>query len=280
MPPVIPEMTRTWSENSSATLCQAPLAHFMVHSHDFFEIEFALSGSVNHLVNDKVTTFRGGDIWFLSPSTVHHFYCDAQHPGVERFLLCFSPSVISDTVWKAVDVHAIPFHIHLEGDDFRTFQSMFRLLLSQTVNKTLPRTSFVKWTLEWIVLQLFDKHSPTPMATDISQLHPALVYIHSHFRENITVEDVAKTVHFSIAHFSRLFHKNIGISYRDYVLNLRLSYAFSLLFSPTSKVYEVCFQCGFNSPEYFSRAFRKKFGISPEQHHREKNPGKQHEKEV
>ncbi len=271
----IPEITYDWPENSSASLCLEPLAYSMVHSHDFFEMEFALSGSVNHLVKDKVTTFRGGDIWFLSPSTVHHFYGDAPHPPVERYLLYFEPAFISNTVWKAIDVHALPFCIHLEGEEFRILQNMFRTLLPYANNKFLPRSSFVKWTIEWIILQLFEKHPAPEAAPALSQLQPALVYIQSHFRESITLEDVSETIHFSAAHFSRLFHKNIGMSYRDYVLNLRLSYAFSLLHNPDMKVYEACFQSGFNSPEYFSRAFKKKFGISPEQHYLEKNPEKQ-----
>ncbi len=272
----IPEITHAWKESSPAYLCLEPLAYSMVHSHDFFEMEFALSGSVNHFINNKVATFRGGDIWFLSPSTVHHFYGDAQHPGVARYLLYFDPTFISNTIWKAIDVHALPFCIHSDGEDFRILQNMFRALLPYADNKFLPRTSFVRWTIEWIILYLFEKRPAPETAPELSQLQPALVYIQSHFRENITVEDVADTVHFSTAHFSRLFHKNMGMSYRDYVLNLRLSYAFSLLYSPDRKVSEACFESGFNSPEYFSRAFKKKFGISPEQHYLDKNPEKRH----
>jgi|GEM_PF-1047958 len=263
----IPEIASAWSDSFGASICLEPVAYSQVHSHTFFEIEFALSGSVNHIVNNSATIFQGGDIWFLSPSSVHHFYGDAQHPGVERFLLYFDPALISNAVWKAIDVHALPFCLHLEGEELRMLRHIFRTLLSHADKKVLPRTSIVKQTVEWIILYLFEKHTPAaPVSPAFSQLQPALIYIQSHFRGDLSVEDVAATVHFSEAHFSRLFHKALGLSYRDYVLNLRLSYAFSLLYNPIYKVYEVCFRSGFNSPEYFSRAFKKKFGISPEQH--------------
>ncbi len=275
MPTFIPEITGAWPENSAASLCLEPTNSCMVHSHDFFEMEFALSGSINHVVNNKLTTFRNGDIWFLSPSTVHHFYGDALHPGFERYLLYFDPSFVSNTVWKAIDVHALPFCIHLEAEEFRVLQNVFRTLLSYAKNKFLPKTDFVKWSIEWIILFLFEKR-PTPDASPaLPQLQPALVYIQSHFRENITVGEVADTVHFSAAHFSRLFHKTMGMTYQDYVLTLRLSYALSILHAPDIKVYEACFRSGFNSPEYFSRVFKKRFGISPEQHYLNKNPEKQ-----
>lgn len=271
----IPEFRHSWSENSAASLNRAPLVYSTIHVHNFFELEFALSGSVNHLINNQVTIFRGGDIWLISPATVHHFYSDAIHQGVERYLLLFDPTLISNTVWRAIDVQSTPLCIHLEGRDFDTLQNLFQLLLSYADNRVLPRTEFVKWTLEWIILRLFEKHSPSKTAPVPSQLQPALVYIQTHFRENITMEEVADAVHFSAEHFSRLFHKNIGMSYQNYVLNLRLTYAYSILFSPDITVSEVCFQSGFNSPEYFSRAFKKKFGISPLQHHLDKNPEKQ-----
>lgn len=271
----IPIITSKFPEDSAACLYLEPVASSMVHSHDFFEMEFAVSGSVNHIVNNKATTFCGGDIWFLSPSSVHHFYGDEHHPGIERYLLYFKPEFISNTVWKAVDVHALPFCLHLKGESFRMLQSMFHNLLPYTSNRFLPRSDFVKWTLEWIILYLFEKRSAPETVAAPPQLQPALVYIQSHFRENITVDEVADTVHFSAAHFSRLFHKHMGMSYRDYVQTLRLAYAFSLLHAPDIKVYEACFQSGFNSPEHFSRAFKKQFGISPEQHYLNKNPEKQ-----
>lgn len=271
----IPEFKHSWSENSAATLDRAPLVYSTVHTHNFFEMEFALSGSVNHLINNQITTFQGGDIWLISPTTVHHFYGDAVHPGVERYLLLFDPTFISNTVWRAIDVQTIPLCIHLEGKDFDTLQNMFQLLLSYADNQVLPRTEFVKWTLEWIILHLFKKHLLSKTAPVPSQLQPALVYIQTHFRENITINEVADVVHFSAEHFSRIFHKSIGMSYKDYILNLRLTHAYSILHAPNIKVGEACFQSGFNSPEYFSRAFKKKFGISPLQHYLDKNPDKQ-----
>ena len=256
----------SFKENSKAHIVLEPLLSCNVHMHTFFEFEFALSGSILHIIEDETTVFQGGDIWFISPSTVHHFMSTNDHPGVERYTLYFDPALISEDIWKSIDIQALPLCLHAEGNDFLTLQHMFQTLLSLSDTPYLSDTPFVKWTLEWLILYLFRNH-PVKNPSTAAALQPALLYIQSHFREDITVEEVSSLVHFSTAHFSRLFHKHMGMNYRNYLLNLRLSYAYGALRQPEVKVTEVCFDAGFRSLEYFSRAFKKKFGISPLQYH-------------
>ena len=265
MTPGVNQLTAAWPDNACAYISLQPLSYYMVHSHSFFELEFAVSGSVRHIVGDESGVFRQGDLWFLSPASVHHFYTDNDHPGVVRWLLYFDPAIISDAVWQSVDVEQLPFCLHMQGDDFTTLRVLFRSLDVHAQSMYLPRTEFVIRTLESLILHLFDRRTPATVTLP-SRLQPALVHIQSHFRSSLTIEDAAQTVHLSVPHFSKLFHAHMGLSYRAYVLNLRLTYAYSMLSDPTKRVQDVCFDAGFQTPEYFSRAFKKKFGISPEQH--------------
>lgn len=261
----ITKVHEAWPANTCAFITREPTRSFGVHAHNYFEIEFALSGSIQHIVNGKSTVFAAGDIWFLNPSTTHLFYADAAHPELERYLLYFDPTVISSKVWRTIDILQLPFCLHTSEAEFSLLSSMFAHLASCAKNRLLERTEFVCRSLEWIILYL-SEHHPVSDPT-IAKLQPALVYIQSHYRENIAILDVADVVHYSVPHFSKLFHAYTGLSYREYLLRLRLSYAFLILFNPDIGVQKACFMSGFNTPEYFSRVFRKRFGISPEQHH-------------
>ena len=63
--------------------------------------------------------------------------------------------------------------------------------------------------------------------------------------------------------FSRKFKDVFGISFRDYVVRYRLRAACGLLKNPGSSVTDVAFAVGFNDVSYFSRMFKRHFGMPP-----------------
>jgi AraC-like DNA-binding protein len=63
----------------------------------------------------------------------------------------------------------------------------------------------------------------------------------------------------------------MGISYSDYLLNLRLANAEQLLIKSDSKIIEIALASGFNSISYFNREFLKKNGVSPGEFRKSRN---------
>ena len=91
----------------------------------------------------------------------------------------------------------------------------------------------------------------------------AILYIYSHFRESISLEGTAAQVHYSANYFYHSFRENTGITFQKFLHNLRLDYAMNLLRFTHLSVSDICCECGYNSVQYFSTSFRKKFGKSP-----------------
>ena len=93
-----------------------------------------------------------------------------------------------------------------------------------------------------------------------------------HMRENLatgmSVSTMADMAGFSRSHFARLFKEAEGISPRDYVEDLRLRKALSLLYSRTLSVKEIAFACGIPDVNYFCRLFRRHTGMSPGEYRR------------
>lgn len=86
------------------------------------------------------------------------------------------------------------------------------------------------------------------------------------FAQNISMEEVASQVGFSTHYFCRVFKQEFSVNFVDYLSNLRLSKACELLENPQTSVKEVCFQVGYSEPNYFSRVFKKAYGITPSQY--------------
>ena len=81
--------------------------------------------------------------------------------------------------------------------------------------------------------------------------------------EEWPVRRLARVSGVSEAHFARSFKDAFGVSFRDYVVRLRLKEAARLLENPQARVTQVAYSVGFNDMSYFSRMFKRHFGVSP-----------------
>ncbi|MBB3214713.1 AraC family transcriptional regulator [Herbaspirillum sp. Sphag1AN] len=89
-------------------------------------------------------------------------------------------------------------------------------------------------------------------------------YIDQNLEGDLSVDRLSEVACFSKFHFHRLFSAYCGISVGKYLQLIRLKRAsFRLAFYPDHKIIDIALESGFETPESFSRAFRKMFGQSP-----------------
>lgn len=94
----------------------------------------------------------------------------------------------------------------------------------------------------------------------------AVDYISKNFSGNINLENTAEYVQKSKNYFSYLFKKELGISFIDYLNQVRVEEAKKLLDTTDDKSYEISYKTGFNDYKYFSSVFKKITGMSPAQY--------------
>lgn len=114
--------------------------------------------------------------------------------------------------------------------------------------------------------------SPAPgedgMARSHESVEEALVYIRTHFHENISLEDVSSHVYRSPAYFSRLFKEITGENFSVYLIHYRLERAKALLIETDMKITDISCRVGYQNPSYFSRLYKKHMGCTPEEERR------------
>lgn len=88
-------------------------------------------------------------------------------------------------------------------------------------------------------------------------------YITEHYREHLTLEQMAAFCGFSESHFMKFFKSVIGITFTECINNYRLSQAAQLLANESMPVSKVADYCGFENISYFNRLFKKKYGTTP-----------------
>lgn len=95
-----------------------------------------------------------------------------------------------------------------------------------------------------------------------------LAYLHEHYGERISLDDVSAHVHISKSECCRLFHASYGCSIFTYLSDYRLQKSILLLSDSQLSVLEISDLCGFNSTSYFIKTFREKVGMTPLQYRR------------
>ena len=114
------------------------------------------------------------------------------------------------------------------------------VLLSEILSKNLPQDS---------------KHPQS--------LSKILYYIKENYTSDIRLEDIAEHTKMSKQYCMRLFKKHMNTTINDYILELRMKHAAYLLRDTYMNVNQAADYLGFSSVSYFSRTFKKYFGVSP-----------------
>ncbi|WHY01419.1 AraC family transcriptional regulator [Neobacillus sp. DY30] len=99
----------------------------------------------------------------------------------------------------------------------------------------------------------------------VESLQKAIDYMEEHLLDNITIESIAKQANVSVFHFQRIFSVLTDITVGEYLRRRRLTLAAQELSSTDSKIIDVALKYGYDTPESFSKAFRKQHGITPSQ---------------
>lgn len=88
-------------------------------------------------------------------------------------------------------------------------------------------------------------------------------FIDERYNEDLSLEQVAKSVHTSTFYFCKLFKKMTGENFTDYLSRVRIAKAKNLLLNPDLRIGEIAYEVGFQSLTHFNRVFKKVLGVAP-----------------
>ena len=98
---------------------------------------------------------------------------------------------------------------------------------------------------------------------NLNRLSVITSYMKEHYASDLTLEEVARVFGYSPTYLSRMFRKYAGITYKNYLQNIRLEYAMKDLKGGSLSVTEAALRSGFSGSKALARAFQKKYGMLP-----------------
>lgn len=114
---------------------------------------------------------------------------------------------------------------------------------------------------------------PEPCETKAGRqefIEKSVGYIHENYKGKLTLKMVASYVFMNPQYFSRVFKKELGVTYTDYVNDLRVKHACRLLETTDYPAYRISGECGFTDPSYFNRVFYQHIKMTPKKYKQRK----------
>lgn len=99
-------------------------------------------------------------------------------------------------------------------------------------------------------------------------IEKAIKYIHDNFKQKLPLQLVSSYVFLNPQYFSRIFKKEVGVSYIDYVNKIKIEHACKLLKKTSYPAYRISSECGFTDPSYFNRVFVQQMNVTPIEYRR------------
>ncbi|MBE6740425.1 MAG: helix-turn-helix domain-containing protein [Ruminococcaceae bacterium] len=231
-----------------------------LHWHNYIEIELIIDGNGYNLLNGNRYDLSRGSFYILRLIDFHEVHPE---PNLHIITMGIDDSLLSEEILGEF-TSGQPFIYKLNEEDTVIMEQLLRLCMDEN-NRKEPDKRYIRHLLSCILLRILklvpDNNNTFPLVE--KPIQAAILYMHMHFRENPSLSELAKIAHYNTSHFSATFHKELGVTYCEYLNMLKINYAKELLCSTDLKVTEICFECGFTSHSNFLRLFKEKTGISP-----------------
>lgn len=245
------------------------------HWHEELEVIFVAAGTLKLQIPGGEYLLQEGSLVVLNGNVLHSL---SGHPAGALRSMVFSPFLITggaDTVFYKNYVRAL-----LACPDFSVWQAepgtdvkRFSAAFSAMETDSFAYEFTVRENLSQLLLHCYAQLLPRLSAqkpaksADTVRIEQMLQYMQASYAEPITLADIAQAAGLSERECLRCFHRTIGDSPVQYLLKYRLMQGTALLrASPAASIAEVSAACGFDSPSYFSKQFRRFYQRPPREY--------------
>ncbi len=240
------------------------------HLHKEIEVLLVLDGeALLYLEDGNMITIKKGDIVFVPPFTPH-LYKIPENSNFNHRCVCFDSSVIYDKALakNLEDKSLTPKTIINNEICFNFINEAFESYIKKNDGFELR----IIGNISLFFAKLKEENLISPIITSSStSFHKTVIdYIDKNFSDNITSQDIAKILHLNNSYFCRLFKKNFGLPFQNYLSFYRIEKSKSLLRKTDLSVLEVALKVGFNSQSYYSKLFKNHYLLTPSEYRNKK----------
>lgn len=265
------------------THVQNGIPDVLFHWHNEFEINYVYEGSARYHIDYHYFDSQVGDIILIRPNAMHsiHPIQDLEHvtdslvyhldflgtSNLDQTSMLYLQPLQHDILKTVLRIQP-----HQEGysaikevlftifDIIKRQEPYYELLLKSQLFQFLHLLYQHDYIIKKNTDNLYRKNE---------KLRGLIDHIHHHYQENLTIEEMADYMGYSKTHFMSVFKQQTGTSCMEFVIQVRLREACSLLTSSLKTVLEISNQVGFNNLSNFNRQFKRYYHMTPSRYRKQ-----------
>lgn len=242
------------------------------HRHRELQVSWIRKGSGSFIAHSEFQSFSEGDVIILGSNVGHLFIKEESEAEIDVISLFFD--VEQGSPLTGIHEMESVFDRFRGVGDFYIFDhgvsEEIKALLTHIYNDDSNRRLISYLSLLFIM----SKHLPdskTIVQTYSDEqgdiMDTIMRYTLDHYRQHISISDVASQVGYTKEAFCRFFKKRTRKTYMEYVIQMRIKEACRIMLSePERPIYEIGFEVGFNNTTHFNRTFKKIMNCSPREY--------------
>ncbi len=252
-----------------------------LHWHPDFEIATAECGVLDYQVGGQSIILRAGDSIFVNGNMLHGIKQISGDVADPMPNIVFTGTLIASetsTIYQKyiqpiAQCDSLPFVVFRKSDSSHSeinslIKEIYRLMDEKRAGYELAVQRSINRIFEFISLNfesLPKSEASRIQITNQIRIQKMLTFIYENYASPVTLEDIAKAADISRSEAGRCFQAYMGCSPVDMLIQYRLQTAHQLLNDKTQTLQQISYACGFNSVNYFSRCFKKRYGYAPSQ---------------
>jgi AraC family transcriptional regulator len=226
----------------------------------FALLQCTISGSGNLRYEHRRLTVRAGQTMLLRFPHDNRYWL-GRNDHWEFFWLCLNGREVLRVWREIIDAHG-PL-VTLKPATTERLAGLCLSVLNGEANRPAGASSIAYAVAMHLADELLSWGEGRSSSDRPAAIERAVSLCQTRTEERLDVERLAKAAGYSRYHFSRLFAAHEGMSPARYVMSLKMEEAARQLQMDGVSIKEVASKCGFEDPNYFSKVFRRFYGISP-----------------
>ena len=245
----------------------SPNHYFTGEEHPFWEIVYIDKGTALACNNSDVFEAKEGELLFHAPDVFHFVRGDGTNKS-NVFILTFTSSSPAMEIFKdkriliPAKARQIISNIMFEANNF---YDLAMCGLVPSVNQRIGGDQLIRIYLEELFILLYrNLQTQETIMIPSSELTAKIIsFLNSNIYNKITIEEICSFTNFRRSQISKIFKNDTGESIMDYYRSIKLKTAKGLLKNTQYTVTEMAGILGYDTPQYFAKCFKTKYGVSP-----------------
>jgi len=253
------------------------------HWHDEVEFIYVLEGGGLFLASDESHLLSKGQGVLINSSVLHAFHLSEEYENCVFISVVFrSDFLVSNSTGERYGQYISPvvdnkqlrtFVIDEKDEDIQKIAVETKYVYNMNKEKSFGYEMYTKGYLMqlWAVILnylIIGKVSTNDFnqreSLDEKRTKEALIYIEKHYKEDITLDDIAEHIHVSRSECCRCLKRCMDLSPFEYLMKYRVLTAANMLLKDRSiSISQLAQDVGFNSSSYFNKLFKKYMGCTP-----------------